>query len=242
MALQPIIGVSGSHNEKDRQLYIRENYMQSVLNAGAIPVLLPETEDERTIGAMLDHIDGLLLAGGDDVSPERYGEEILPACGSIDPQRDAFELAITSMAVARRMPVFGICRGIQTLAVALGGKLIQDIETQCSIAASDHHQQPPYGEAVHTVSSAPGGVLERVIGERHMRTNSMHHQAVRETGPFLRVEGRTEDGVIEAVSGIENDRIFAVQFHPEYMADHDGYAARLFEHFTQLARQYRLEK
>lgn len=113
------------------------------------------------------------------------------------------------MAVARRMPVFGICRGIQTLAVALGGKLIQDIETQCGIAASDHHQQPPYGEAVHTVSFAPGGVLERVIGERHMRTNSMHHQAVRETGPFLRVEGRTEDGVIEAVSGIENDRIFA---------------------------------
>lgn len=90
----PIIGISGSHNVADRQMFVRENYMQSVLRAGGIPVLLPEVEDEATAKAMIDHLDGLLLAGGGDVLPSRYGEEKLPACGEDDPQRDIFELLI----------------------------------------------------------------------------------------------------------------------------------------------------
>ena len=118
---RPLIGISGSHNVADRQMFVRENYMQSVLRAGGIPVLLPEIEDEETAKAILDRLDGLLLAGGGDVLPSRYGEETLPACGEDDPQRDIFELLIIPMAIARNMPIFGICRGIQVLNVAMGG-------------------------------------------------------------------------------------------------------------------------
>ena len=101
----PIIGISGSHNVADRQMFVRENYMQSVLRAGGIPVLLPEIEYEETAKAILDQLDGLLLAGGGDVLPSRYGEETLPACGEDDPQRDIFELLIIPMAIARNMPI-----------------------------------------------------------------------------------------------------------------------------------------
>ena len=143
---RPLIGISGSHNVADRQMFVRENYMQSVLRAGGIPVLLPEIEDEETAKAILDRLDGLLLAGGGDVLPSRYGEETLPACGEDDPQRDIFELLIIPMAIARNMPIFGICRGIQVLNVAMGGTLIQDIESQQNIPKKTHQQEPPFSQ------------------------------------------------------------------------------------------------
>lgn len=164
----PIIGISGSHNVADRQMFVRENYMQSVLRAGGIPVLLPEVEDEATAKAMIDHLDGLLLAGGGDVLPSRYGEEKLPACGEDDPQRDIFELLIIPMAIARNMPVFGICRGIQVLNVAMGGTLIQDIESQKGIPTKMHQQEPPYGAPVHTVRFERGSIFERITGVTEM--------------------------------------------------------------------------
>lgn len=242
MAKRPVIGVSGSHNVTDRQFFVRENYMESVLRAGGIPVLLPEIDNAETAAHMLDSLDGLLLAGGGDVAPVRYGEAQLPVCGEVDDKRDTFELLMIPMALERRMPVFGICRGIQVLAAALGGTLIQDIETQLSIPMARHQQQPPYGEATHSVHFAPDSVFARVTGTADMRVNSMHHQAIKSAGPRLRVEGLSEDGVIEAVSGVDNDRLFAVQFHPEYLADHDACAQKLFDHFVALARDYQSEK
>lgn len=238
----PIIGISGSHNVADRQMFVRENYMQSVLRAGGIPVLLPEVEDEATAKAMIDHLDGLLLAGGGDVLPSRYGEEKLPACGEDDPQRDIFELLIIPMAIARNMPVFGICRGIQVLNVAMGGTLIQDIESQKGIPTKMHQQEPPYGAPVHTVHFERGSIFERITGVTEMQTNSMHHQSIKEPASRLRVDGYAEDGIIEAVSAKDTDRIFAVQFHPEYLSDHDVYAQRLFDHFVKLSRDYQNEK
>lgn len=110
---RPMIGISGSHNVADRQLFVRENYMQSVLRAGGIPVLLPEIEDKETAAQILARLDGLLLAGGGDILPSRYGEETLPACGEADEQRDVFELLMIPMAISQKMPIFGICRGIQ---------------------------------------------------------------------------------------------------------------------------------
>ena len=137
------------------------------------------------------------MAGGGDILPARYGEETIPACGEADAQRDAFELLIIPMAISRKMPVFGICRGIQVLNVAMGGTLIQDIESQKGI---------------------PTGA------------------------PELQIDGQTDDGMIEAVSAKNNSRIFAVQFHPEYLSDHDVYAQKLFAHFVKLACDYQSEK
>ncbi len=240
--IHPIIGISGSHNIADRQLFVRENYMQSVLRAGGIPVLLPEIEDKETAAQILAHLDGLLLAGGGDILPSRYGEETLPACGEADEQRDVFELLMIPMAISQKMPIFGICRGIQVLNVAMGGTLIQDIESQKGIPTGVHQQKPPYGEPVHAVHFEQGSLFEQITGTKSMQTNSMHHQAVKDIAPGLQVDGQADDGMIEAVSAIGNPRIFAVQFHPEYLSDHDVYAQRLFDYFVKLAGEYRSEK
>lgn len=237
-----VIGVSGSHNVTDRQIFVRENYMDSVLRAGGIPVLLPEVEDEDTIEQMLDSLDGILLAGGGDVNPARYGEEMLPACGEADEKRDTFEFKLVAQAMKRRMPIFGICRGSQVLAAAMGGTLFQDIESQKGIPAEHHSQKPPYGEAVHRVCLKSGGLFERITGVKEVQTNSMHHQAVKDAGPNLVVEGTAEDGVIEAFSARECDNIFAVQFHPEYLSDHDKAAQKMFNHLVSLAEIYHQKK
>lgn len=237
-----VIGVSGSHNVTDRQFFVRENYMESVLRAGAIPVLLPEVDDDNVIEQMLDVLDGILLAGGGDVNPARYGEKTLPVCGEVDEKRDAFEFKLTAQAMKRNMPIFGICRGSQVLAAAMGGTLFQDIESQKGIPAERHSQKPPYGEAVHMVQFKTGGLFERITGVEKMQANSMHHQAVKDAGPNLVVEGTAEDGVIEALSAKERDNVFAVQFHPEYLSDHDEAAQKLFNHLVSLAQAYHRKK
>lgn len=240
--MRPLIGISGSHNVRDCQLFVRENYLQSVLNAGGLPVLLPHTADEAAASALLDKLDGLLLAGGGDVEPARYGEETRPECGEIDPQRDAFELLVTRLALERGMPVFGICRGIQMLCVTMGGTLYQDIEAQLHLLRARHEQEPPYDQPTHTVRFTEDGLFARIVGAQEVRTNSMHHQAVKDAGPNLIVEGRSEDGVVEAVRGARGDDVFAVQYHPEYMADGCAHAARLFEHLVHMAGRYAARK
>ena len=235
---RPLIGVSGSHNIADRQLFVRENYLQSVIDAGGLPFLLPQTGDEALANAMLDRMDGLLLCGGGDVDPARYGEETLPECGEADAQRDCFELLITRLALERGMPIFGICRGIQLLTVAMGGTLYQDIETQLGIERVRHEQKPPYNEPAHAVRFVPGGLLERITGMGEAQSNSMHHQSVKDAGPRLIVEGQSFDGVVEAVRAADTDDVFAVQYHPEYMAAQTEHAAKLFRYLVERAAAY----
>ena len=242
MKKRPLIGVSGSHDGEKRQIFVRENYMDCVLAAGGIPVLLPYVGDEASARAMLSSLDGLMLAGGVDIDPAHFGEAKLEACGEIDEKRDAFELLITPMAIEMGMPVFGICRGIQTLAVALGGTLVQDIESQMGIPAVTHQQNPPYTADTHEVRFEAGGLLARITGKTRVRVNSMHHQSVKALGDRLRLEGLSGDGVIEAVSMKGREDVFGVQYHPEYIAGEHAHAAKLFAHFVACAEAYRNRK
>ena len=235
---RPLIGVSGSRNIAERHHLVRENYMQSIIAAGGLPMLLPHTRDEALAAQMLDHLDALLLSGGGDVDPARYGEEMIPACGEPDAQRDDFELLIGRLALERGMPVFGICRGIQLLTVLLGGTLYQDIETQLHIERVCHEQTPPYDAPVHTVRFVKDGLLARITGAQEVQTNSMHHQSVKDAGPRLIVEGTSADGVIEAVRAVHTDDVFAVQYHPEYMTTQAEHAARLFGYLVERAKAY----
>ena len=220
------------------RLSLNERYFEAILRAGGLPVMLPLTDDEEVILDILDHIDGLLLSGGVDVLPAHYGEETLPACGVINKKRDDFELLITKHALERNMPIFGICRGIQVLAVAMGATLFQDIESQLGIPAKQHKQEEPYDDPVHTVRFKEGGLFERITETSLMPTNSMHHQSIKEAGDNLRIEGITMDGIIEAVSSKENEAVFGVQFHPEFLAHYSDFAARLFTYFVGKAAQY----
>lgn len=242
MGKRPVIGISGSHLIAENRLSIHENYLKTILKAGGMPLLLPETVDQSVMADMLEEIDGLLLAGGGDILPARFGEETLPECGAPDAQRDAFELDITPMALDRHMPILGVCRGVQVLNVALGGSLYQDIQSQCHMFRGNHYQPMPYHVPVHEVFFTKDGFFSKLIGQPSMMTNSMHHQSIKALAPSLRIEGATEDGIIEAVSLKDDDAVFGVQFHPEYLVDQNDAAFKIFEHFVKKSALYQQNK
>lgn len=236
--MRPIIGICGSYLADTQQILLRDTYTAAVLEAGGLPLILPVTKDDLTIGELLDRIDGLLLSGGGDVDPACYGEEKQPECGESNAMRDAFELLITKKAVAKGMPIFGICRGIQVLNVAYGGTLVQDIPSACGFPLEKHRQPEPYDELWHDILLTEGGLLAQVTGETHFMTNSMHHQSLKALGGTLTIEARAEDGTIEAVSDRVNASIFGVQFHPEYLTGKSKCARALFAYFVKKAAQY----
>ena len=242
MKKRPIIGISCNYTKDTRQISLKDTYVHAIMNAGGLPLLLPLTADEQTADLLLDQLDGLLLSGGGDILPARYGEETLPVCGPICEERDVFELMITKKALERRMPIFGICRGIQVLAVAMGGSLFQDIESQLGLPKEKHKQEPPYDDTVHTVRFKEGGLFERITQTPLMPTNSMHHQAIKEAGSRLKIEGITMDGIIEAVSAVDNDAVIGVEFHPECLAHYSDFASRIFDYFISKAESYRKEQ
>lgn len=239
MSIRPIIGITPHRNQEKGQILLRETYINSIIRAGGVPVVLPMSTDDQVIDALLDTIDGLLLSGGVDIHPKRYGEETHPSCGEIDEIRDESEFRLINRAIERNMPVFGICRGFQVLCVALGATLFQDIETYLGIPRENHRQPEPYDDPIHTVRFKEGGLLARITETPLMPANSMHHQAVKEAGDRLKIEGITIDGIVEAVSMAGNEAVFGVEFHPEHLDHYSDFAARLFTYFVGKADEYR---
>ncbi|MBR0272891.1 MAG: gamma-glutamyl-gamma-aminobutyrate hydrolase family protein [Bacteroidaceae bacterium] len=211
----PVIGITGNFGEKGCEL--AEGYYESVLRAGATPVVLPPTEDADALCTMLDGIDALVLSGGGDMNPLFAGEEPVPQLHSINPKRDLCELLLIRLAYDRQLPMLGICRGIQMLAIALDGSVWQDIATQFTPQAPllKHSQDLERTRASHTVAITEGSLLHSIMGASVLAVNSFHHQAVREAGPHLRVSAIAPDGVIEAVESTEYKSIIGVQWHPE---------------------------
>lgn len=243
MEKRPVIGISPSRSDENQRLFLKETYCEAVFHAGGLPLVFPTTlTSEDALEALLDQVDGVLLSGGGDIHPRRYGEEMLPKCGTADETRDAFELALARKAIERHMPVLGICRGIQVLAVVLGGTLFQDLESQLGIPASAHKQEAPYDDYKHEVRLKEGGLIARVTGVETMLANSMHHQAIKDAGERLVIEGITMDGIIEAVSMVGSERVFGVEFHPEYLERFSDPAAKLFAYLIAQAKAYRAER
>ena len=219
----PVIGITGNFGDKGCEL--AEGYYESVLRAGATPVVLPPTEDGDALVTMLDHLDGLVLSGGGDMNPLFVGEEPVPNLHSINPKRDLAELLLIRLAYDRQIPMLGICRGIQMLAAALDGKVWQDLglfikspeyagRTNSSPLLK-HSQDLDRAYASHTVKIEKDSHLHSIMQCDTLAVNSFHHQAVREAGPHLRVCATSSDGVIEAVESSEYKSILGVQWHPE---------------------------
>lgn len=208
---RPVIGITGNYGEETCKL--ADRYYKSVITAGGVPVIIPPSADTDVIINTLDRIDGLLLSGGADYNPLYCGEEPSPRLGGINSERDLPELIITRLAYNRQIPILGICRGIQTLAMALGGKVNQDIDG----ATVKHSQSADRSEPTHTVSIATDSVLYTLYNKERMAVNSFHHQAVREPGERFRVTATASDGVIEAMESSEFKPVIGVQWHPECM-------------------------
>jgi gamma-glutamyl-gamma-aminobutyrate hydrolase PuuD len=193
------------------------DYVQCVARSGGAPLLLPCVIDTPTALAALDVADGLLLTGGGDVLSLNYNEEPHATSKFQDPTRDAAEIALTHAAIARGIPVLGICRGLQLLNVALGGTLIQDIPSQVP-GAIKHYGEGLEAALLHTISVEPDSLLAKVLGDGKMAVNSYHHQAAKDVAPGLRVNSSAPDGVIEGLESSDGKPVLCVQFHPEEIA------------------------
>lgn len=211
---------------------LRQNYFDAVAAAGGVPIALPHLADLAE--AYVSGLDGLIVTGGAfDVDPALYGGGDTHPTVLLKPGRTAFELAATRAALARGIPVLGICGGQQLLAVAMGGTLIQHIPD--AIPGALPHEQPnPRDEPGHEIAVAPGTLLARIVGVQRMAVNSSHHQAVADAGPGGVVSAVAPDGVVEAVEYPAHRFALGVQWHPEYAVDPQDPA--IFRAFVAAAR------
>ncbi len=209
-----ISATSGDWNGSDR-VRLSSNYVRSIEGAGLVPLIVPPLTTPAQAVEILDACGGLLLTGGEDVDPARYGAVAHPTTGAPNVLRDATELALLAAASARRLPVLAVCRGIQLVNVAMGGTLIQDIPSQRP-SAVEHDQAAARAARSHAVSIAPNSLLAAATETREMQVNSYHHQAVDRLASGLRVVATAEDGLIEAAE-VEDPAwwLIAVQWHPE---------------------------
>lgn len=238
---KPVIGITGNYGELTCKL--AEGYYKSVVRAGGVPVIIPPLSDTSVIINTLEHLDGLILSGGADYDPHYAGEEPCPLLGTINEERDLPELFITQLAYNRQLPILGICRGIQTLAMVLGGHVRQDIS---DIWQHNHSQEEARDVTTHNVFIEKDSTLYNIYrdsgsplpleGARgRLPVNSFHHQAVDEVGPRFRVIARSDDGIIEAMESTEYKSILGVQWHPECLEN----GLPIFQWLVDEAMQYR---
>lgn len=217
---KPIVGITPWERGEDSRHYeLGTGYCEKLLACGCVPIVLPFAPQEAA--SMLALCDGLLISGGEDVAPVRYGEDALAACGAVSAARDEFELALLAAAERRTMPVLGICRGEQILNVYYGGTLVQDIESQLSLPKALH--SPDHYKAAHSITIAPQTRLAAIYGAGTLAVNSSHHQCVKQT--HMTVSARDDNGIVEAIE-LDGERfVLGVQWHPERMADERLFAA-----------------
>lgn len=253
---RPVIGIVT--NFADQDVTIREVFHKQVIDAGGTPLLIPPTTDTQVIVNILNRIDGLLLTGGADVNPLWEGEEPIRNMGSINNKRDLSELLTTRLAYNRQIPIFAVCRGLQVLAIALGGKVQQHIYdpyiveeteekkltrmksvTTLRPAKLKHDQSASFNEPTHSIKIAPDSVLYSIYKQEKIFVNSFHHQAVSMPGKRFKVTAYAPDGVIECMESAEFKPIMGVQWHPEWLEE-DG--QKLFKWFVNETDSFRTAK
>jgi len=217
---RPVIGITLDSEDpggysKFPWYALRQNYAAAIAEAGGLPVAL--AHESALAEAYLERIDGLLVTGGNfDVDPALFGDSARHATVKTKDGRTDFELAMTRGALARNMPVLGICGGQQLLHVVLGGKLIQHIPGVIADALA-HEQPNPRDEPGHDVAIAPETLLRKIVGADSMAVNSAHHQAAADEPPGVVVNARAADGVIEGIEAPAYRFCLGVQWHPEFI-------------------------
>ncbi len=231
---QPLIGLTCSLNETETRISAYRGYADALLSCGALPVVLPLTDD---IPALLERFDGFVLTGGGDIDPRRYGQWQKPCCGAITPARDEMELALASALSERPdKPALGVCRGLQVMNVALGGDLYQDIAAERGAEVMRHRQSQPENCASHEVIVTMSSLLDEVVHAHSIEVNSLHHQAVRRLGAGFEPCGVASDGLIEAAALSGHPFYLGVQWHPERMWEKSDSDRAIFTAFVEACR------
>ena len=226
-----LIGIVPSWVE-EKKITVNQDYVEAVLRAGGTPVLFPVTVNREQMNRLLDQVDGLLLTGGQDVNPAEYGESMLPCCGDCSACRDAMELPLCREALARRIPLLAICRGMQILSCVLGGKLYQDLTAQFGTELVHPRPDVP-ADPVHQVEVLPGTLLSSITGACPLPVNSRHHQGIKQPGNGLRICATAPDGLIEGIELPDHPFVLGVQWHPESLSDRYPAHQKLFDAFVR---------
>jgi putative glutamine amidotransferase len=231
----PLIGITCTDSETEQEKRPPRTgqnltYIRAVARAGAAPLLIPNLADPDLLRALYDGCDGLLLSGGPDIDPARYGQARHEKSSLALPERDEAELVLACWAMDDGKPLLAICRGIQVLNVALGGSLYQDIADQVPGAARhDCYDDHPRDYLAHVVSISPQSRLAGVVGPHSLQVNSLHHQALQAVAAGLHVVAHAPDGIVEGVESPDHPFALGVQWHPEELAATDARAWHLFE-------------
>lgn len=236
---RPRIGITTRIELETDRFYLSRYYSEAVEAAGGLPVNIPLIPRPDYIEGIAESVDGILLPGSDsDVDPHHYGRDPHPQLGAVHPIKDETDLLLLTEIEERRMPLFAICYGIQSLNVSRGGTLIQDITSQFPDAIK-HEQGTPRDRHSHGVRILADSQLGRLAGSETAPVNSHHHQAIETLGRELVATAWAPDGIIEAVEDPRSDRfVIGVQWHPELGWQRDELSLRLFRRFVAEAARF----
>lgn len=236
--MRPRIGISISYDDAEHKYWLNEDYARSIERAGGLPVLLPMVENDW-IPDLMTTIDGLLLTGGEDVDPQQFAALPQAKLGKIVPKRDQADLTMAKWAYANQLPVLGICRGIQVMAVAAGQTLIQDIPSEWP-GAIKHVQQAPRYYGSHSVTLVRGTLTHSIFNRETLSVNSYHHQALTAVPADFILTAKAPDGMIEGIENPNHPFAVGVQWHPEGMIDQYPEMLLLFEALVTAGRGVRI--
>ncbi|UTC76897.1 gamma-glutamyl-gamma-aminobutyrate hydrolase family protein [Treponema sp. OMZ 799] len=235
---KPIIGITGSCLYEPsaglfagyERMYTNTDYVNAVLAAGGVPLMLPIINDEEAVRQQIENLSGIIIMGGYDVEPHFFNEEPLSCLGEILPKRDIYELKLIKAAKALKKPILGICRGMQILNVAFDGSLYQDLSLIKRDIQIQHVQKARPQERTHSIKTEANSIMQKVFGKEDM-VNSFHHMAVKELAKDFKVTAHAPDGIVEAIEYTGDGFMMGVQFHPEMTAAVHKPSLDLFKEF-----------
>lgn len=241
--MKPVIGVTPDFNAGNRKewggkeptYFLRARYVRAIEELGGVPVILPLVADRATRRRLLQGIDGLLLTGsGPDLDPTLYGESQRYHFPIVAKRRSSFELDLVLLALRTQVPTLAICGGMQTMNVACGGTLYQDLPAQVNDVLR-HRQQTPAVQVSHSISITSGSLLDRIVKRARMNVNSSHHQSVKRVGRGLVACATAPDGIVEAIEHTRHPFFLGLQWHPEFLFERHLLHRRLFQTFLRAA-------
>jgi putative glutamine amidotransferase len=245
--MRPIIGISpdfttgdDGHSLKGTSpaYYIQERYTKALERAGAIPLVLSYMHMNMLRPLLANHLHGVMMIGsGSDLDPLWYGEPPICSYPIMSSARSEFDIALAKTAWKAKLPMLGICGGMQTLNVALGGSLVQDIATQLP-RATNHKPDTPVAHTAHSISVAPKSRLAKIVRRQQFRVNSCHHQALKTVAPQLSVSAIAPDGIIEAIEAPAHRFFIGIQWHPEHRHERSEPDLHLFRALVNASRRH----
>lgn len=235
----PLIGITTGHSKNKyglSQIHLIRTYVDAIINAGGVPIIIPPELDEEKSSIIYDKLDGILFSGGGDIAPEIFNGEPHSTIEGVDEERDRIELSLIQHAIEDKKAFFGICRGLQLLNVALGGTLYTHISDQFNDQIQ-HDTSPdlPRNSLVHAIEIEKDNLLAQIIGTNTIKVNSWHHQGVKDIPPQLKITARATDGLVEAMELPNHPFNITVQWHPEWMPE-DKAMQKLFKAFIKASK------